>query len=183
MNIFFFTTDTKQCAQWHCNKHVVKMIVEYAQLMSTAHRILDGSPYRGKTNKNRNIQRWLLPDERENILYKASHVKHPSGLWVRKSNNNYNWLYSLFCELSQEYEYRYNRKHNTFLKLHNVLKTPPHNIPVGYFTQPPPAMPNEYKISTDSTLCYKSYYAGAKIDIARWSKRNIPEWFSELIAA
>lgn len=177
MNVFYFTNDTRQCAQWHLDKHVVKMIVEYAQLMSTAHRILDGKEYAGKTRLDRNIKRWLLPDGRENILYKASHVKHPSGLWVRQSNNNYNWLYSLFCELSYEYQYRYGRDHKTFLDLKEVLQSPPRNIEVGYFTPPPPAMPDQYKIDPDSRKCYMAYYNGAKRSFAKWTKREVPEWF------
>ena len=49
MNIFFLNTDPKVCAQEHLDKHVVKMIVEYAQLMSTAHRLLDGNQYFDKS--------------------------------------------------------------------------------------------------------------------------------------
>jgi hypothetical protein len=182
MNIFYFSNDPKICAQWHIDKHVVKMIVEYAQLMSTAHRILDGQQYQGKTRLDRNIQRWLLPDEREDKVYKASHVKHPSGLWLRQSNNNYNWLYCLFCELADEYQYRYGRVHKTYDELKGVLKTPPNNINTGYFTQPPPAMPDEYKVSADSKVCYKAYYNGAKRNFAKWTKREVPEWFNKEIA-
>lgn len=179
MNIFYFSSDPRQCAEWHVDKHVVKMIVEYAQLMSTAHRVLDGTEYAGKTRLDRNIKRWLLPDSRENTLYKASHIKHPSGIWLRQSNNNYNWLYCLFCELANEYQYRYGRVHKTYSELKDVLKTPPKNIEVGYKTQPTPAMPDEYKISTDSRECYKAYYRGAKRSFAKWTKRQVPVWFEK----
>jgi hypothetical protein len=181
MNIFYFSDDTGKCARWHLDRHVVKMVVEYAQLMSTAHRVLDGVEYAGKTRLDRNIKRWLLPDNRENTVYKASHINHPSGIWVRQSNNNYNWLYSLFCELANEYQYRYGRAHKTYNELKDVLKTPPNNIEVGYFTQPTPAMPDVYKISRDSRECYKAYYRGAKRGFAKWSKRQVPEWFEEEI--
>ena len=82
MNIFFLDEDMQKCAEYHCDKHVVKMIVEYAQLMSTAHRVIDGKEYEGRTRLNRRIKRWLHPNkELEQILYKASHIKHPSGIW------------------------------------------------------------------------------------------------------
>ena len=80
MNIFYLDKDPKTCAEMHCDKHVVKMIIEYAQLMSTAHRVLDGDPYVSQTLGGRRIQRWKHPIAKmEKTLYKASHVKHPSG--------------------------------------------------------------------------------------------------------
>ena len=42
MNIFYLSTNTDECARYHCDKHVVKMILETAQMLSTAHRVLDG---------------------------------------------------------------------------------------------------------------------------------------------
>jgi len=71
MNIFYLDHNPKTCAEQHCDKHVVKMIIEYAQLMSTAHRILDGKEYYDLTANNRKIKRWLLPDKREDVLMKA----------------------------------------------------------------------------------------------------------------
>ena len=77
MNIFYLHPNTTTCAQHHCDKHVVKMIIEYAQLMSTAHRVLDGDMYQDKTKNNRNIKRWRMIDSNlENTLYKASHINH-----------------------------------------------------------------------------------------------------------
>ena len=89
MNIFYLHEDPIQNAKWHIDKHIVKMPIEYAQLMSTAHRMLDGEMYLGKTSNNRKIKRWRLDDEREDVLYKASHVNHPSAVWVRQSVENY----------------------------------------------------------------------------------------------
>jgi hypothetical protein len=181
MNIFYFSSDPRQCAEWHIDKHVVKMVVEYAQLLSTAHRVLDGTVYQGKTRLDRNIKRWLLPDSRENTVYKASHINHPSGVWTRSSENNYNWLYCLFSELAGEYQYRYGRVHKTYDELKGVLKTPPNNIDTGYFIQPPPAMPGEYKVDQDSRKCYMAYYRGAKRGFAHWTKRDVPKWFEKEI--
>ena len=68
MNIFYLHEDPIQNAKWHIDKHIVKMPIEYAQLMSTAHRILDGTMYWGRTKNNRKIKRWYLHYERKNIL-------------------------------------------------------------------------------------------------------------------
>ena len=76
MNIFYLHNDPIECAKYHNNSHVIKMILEYGQLMSTAHRVLDGVEYYSTTKNNRRIKRWLLPDSRENIMWKASHVLH-----------------------------------------------------------------------------------------------------------
>ena len=101
MNIFYLSNDVNDCAKQHVDKHVVKMIIEYAQLMSTAHRVLDGHMYMDKTKNNRNIKRWRLHSNLESIVYKASHINHPSAIWVRESKEHYMWLYDLFVALGK----------------------------------------------------------------------------------
>lgn len=179
MNIFYLDNDPVKAAKMHCDKHVVKMIIEYAQLMSTAHRMIDGEMYLGKTANGRNIKRWRLPDEREDILYKASHINHPSSIWVRKSNNNYNWLYALFIALCDEYTYRYGKVHQTDATLRMALKMPPKGIPVGYLYPVPQAMPDDAKMR-DPLDAYRNYYIKYKRDFAKWTKRSVPEWFEQL---
>ena len=96
MNIFYLSAYPDQCAEMHCDKHVCKMIIEYAQIMSTAHRVLDGEEYYGRTKNGRRIKRWKMNSNLEDILYKASHVNHPSNQWVRASISNYTWLYEMW---------------------------------------------------------------------------------------
>lgn len=176
MNIFFLSSNPTDCAIQHIDKHVVKMILEYGQLMSTAHRVLDGTPYTDKTINNRNIQRWKLPDHRDEIMWKASHVKHPSGLWVRQSESHYTWLYALWNELLKEYTYRYEKIHSAE-RMKVVFLTPPNNIPkLGWVSDPTPAMPDEYK-TTSSIESYKNYYKGSKKSFASWKNRPTPIWF------
>jgi hypothetical protein len=177
MNIFYLHEEPKKAAELHNDKHVVKMILEYGQLMSTAHRVLDGVVYYGKTANGRKIRRWLLPDDREQVLWKASHILHPSGVWTRASNQNYNWLYSLWSNLLEEYTYRYG-KHHSAERMKNYFYSLPNNIPIGPFTQPTPAMPDQYKITGDSLRSYINYYVGAKQHLASWKKREKPEWFN-----
>jgi len=152
------------------------MTLEYGQLMSTAHRVLDGQPYYGKTKNNRNIQRWLLPDSREEIVWKASHFNHPSGIWVRQSADHYTWLYSLWLEMLTEYTHRYGKKHAAE-RMKPVLCVLPKNIPqVGWLSEPPPAMPDEYKVDT-VIQSYRNYYMGDKKSFASWKNRDAPSWF------
>ena len=125
----------------HVNSHSSKMCIEYAQLLSTAHRVIDGVEYYGKTANNRNIKRWKLLDERENELMLASHINHPSAIWCRQSKENYLWLYSLWKELLSEFTYRYGKVH-ACSRLLNTLSNAPNNISDLPFTEPTPAMPD-----------------------------------------
>lgn len=178
MNIFYLHHDPTECAKLHNDKHVVKMILEYGQLMSTAHRVLDGHSYYGKTAKGRNIKRWKLDDEREPILWKASHISHPSGIWTRSSIHNYLWLKDLWLELLKEYTHRYRKVHSAE-RMKKYFVFPPTNIPCHTpFTEPTPAMPNQYKIPGDSLQSYKNYYIYAKSHLASWKNREIPAWYS-----
>ena len=111
MNIFFIDPNPTQAAEWMVDKHVVKMILESAQLLSTAHRILDGVEYQGQSQSGRKARRWKLLDQRENVLYSATHINHPSAVWCRASVENYNWLVDHFYALMGEYTYRYNKQH------------------------------------------------------------------------
>ena len=181
MNIFYLDKHHKLAAEYHCDKHVVKMIIEYAQLLSTAHRVLDGNHYFGLTSNRRKIHRWLLNDHREQILYKASHVNHPSAIWVRESLDHYQWLWNLAMDLCQEYRHRYggenDKQHKTSLVIQN-LSFAPDNIPrIGLFSEPPQAMPEDAKIPGDSVTAYRNYYKMYKTRFARWTNREVPEWY------
>jgi len=102
LNIFFVDSDPVVAAQSLVDKHVVKMILESAQLLSTAHRLLDGEEFEGKTKTGRKAKRWKLHDARENVIYSATHINHPSAVWCRQSVENYNWLVDHFFALMLE---------------------------------------------------------------------------------
>lgn len=178
MNIFHLDNDPKVAAQMMCDKHVVKMIVEYAQLMSTAHRVLDGFEYYDKTKNGRKIKRWKLDGaSQERLLYKASHVNHPSNIWVRKNSKNYQWLYRHFVALCKEYTHRYGKVHATDEKLRHQLWWNPRNInqigPMDTFAQ---AMPDYCKMD-DPVEAYRNYYIKEKKYMAKWTNREVPNWF------
>ena len=179
MNIFYLHEKPKICAQYHVDKHCVKMIVESAQLLSIAHRILDGHEIVGHTQTGRKAKRWVLPDSRETILYHATHVNHPSAIWCRKNDKNYMWLAELMEELCIEYTYRYERVHKKQeIDLLCKLKKIPTNIPISQFTQPTPAMPDQYKILGNSLQSYHNYYNGEKQRMFNWKKRQVPEFIN-----
>jgi hypothetical protein len=155
MNIFYLDSVTTECAKMHVDKHCVKMILEYAQLLSTAHRVLDG-------------------ESACDSLYKATHVNHPSAVWVRQSDENYDWLFSLFVALLAEYTHRYGKQH-ACERLVDTLRHNPKHIPDGALTEPPCCMPDECKNS--STIeSYRNYYIQYKNHIFAWKNRTQPAW-------
>ena len=158
MNIFYLDHNTKTCSKYHNDKHCVKMILEYAQLLSSTHRIVDGEMCNQK-------------------VYKATHKNHPSAKWARLNRSNYRWLYQLFIDLSHEYTYRYGREHLSYIKLAAILKHCPQLLPDGEFTQPTPAMPDHCKVPGDSLASYRYYYQTEKGHMAKWTKRPTPEWY------
>lgn len=181
MNIFYLSRNPTECAQMHCDSHTVKMILEYSQLLSTAHRVLDHDRVvkeLSATGKS-TVKRYRLSDSRDNILYHVAHMNHPSNVWARTTNNNYTWLWCLLNELCGEYTYRYGKTHKVEASgLLEALKTPPKNIPVGYLTQPPQCMPEEYRQS-NAVEAYREFYVKDKSRFAKWAKnRPSPEWYN-----
>ena len=177
MNIFFIDRDPVLAARYHCDKHVPKMIVEYAQLMSTAHGLLDGEPYETKNKRGHKLTRWRFSDDREHKLYLAAHYKHPSNIWVRTSTQHYDWLYELFNALCAEFTLRYGNFHKTDLDLREYIKRKPDNLQDNGWSDPPLAMPDQYKLTTKSSVpSYRNFYATAKRRFATW-KTEKPHWY------
>lgn len=182
MNIFYIDEDPRQCAQWMVDRHVVKMILETAQLLSTAHRVLDGKEtiVEGWVDefgiKHRKKKLWVLGDNRDDLFYRATHINHPSAIWCRESVENYSWLVDHFFALSDEYTYRYSKRHATVIKMGYELQSPPHNLKKWDWTPMPCCMPDEYKTSDNPVINYRNYYRDAKKQFHNWKKRDKPEW-------
>lgn len=205
MNIFALDRDPFIAASYHCDKHVVKMIVEYAQLLSTAHRQLDGTPVTLEWH-NRNGS--LLSDRKKTLLvlegetpyieyehttvdgidvitgsasllhrlcYNSTHHNHPCAIWARQTDANYHWLAQLFEGVLREYTKRYQKIHATE-KLREFFLTPPKHIAHGQQTPFALAMPDEYKVD-DEILSYQNYYVGDKARFAKWTNTTVPKWF------
>ena len=128
------------------------MILETAQLLCGVH--------------------WVIGKE---APYKLSHKNHPCSIWVRSSLENYLWLCELGLELCSEYTYRYQKKHKSQMVIEWCVSNKPH-IPDTPFTEPPQAMPNDYKVS-DVIQSYRNYYKGTKRDFCVWKNRESPNWF------
>lgn len=153
MNIFYLSKNQEECARWHCDKHVVKMILETAQMLCTAH--------------------WENGGE---APYKSTHKNHPSTKWARSNQTNYKWLAKLGKELCKEYTHRYGKIHKTEQHIDWLIENIP-NIPKGAFTEPTIAMAEEYRRSDLNTIDnYKYYYQQAKSGFLNYKYRNTPEW-------
>ena len=157
MNIFYLDPHPAVAARQCCDKHVVKMILESAQLLCTAHRVCDGDNYCNDYN-----------------LYKKTHENHPSAIWVRKSTDNYQWLHELFFFLLIEYYARYGKIHKC-TELYDALIKVPDNIGSEKFTKLPQCMPEEYK-TDDYVQSYRNYYVGDKKRFAKYTNRTTPEF-------
>lgn len=158
------------------DKHVVKMILESAQLLSTTHRVLDGNEYIDASS-GRKIKRWRIDDERDRIIYSATHINHPSAVWTRTSVENYNWLVDHFYALLQEYTYRYSKTHKCS-EIAYTLQSPPLNLKDWDATPMLCAMDQKYIISEDPVENYRNYYREGKQHLHKWTKREMPEWMS-----
>lgn len=181
MNIFILSKDPVKAAQLQCDKHVVKMIVESAQMLSTAHRMLDGVETRRRSKSGKTMSKyWELSDDRENVLYKAVHMSHPCTIWSMESCENYNWHYEHFVALCDEYKYRYGKVHSTDTLLRDVLIELPENIPMMEQTQFPLAMKDypECIALGDPVKAYRAFYQTKQSRFRMaWTNRSIPNWF------
>ena len=140
----------------HVDKHVVKMVLEYSQMLCTAHRLLDGS--------------------QESILYRATHTNHPCARWTREFSGNYEWLHSLLVELLTEYTHRYDRVHKVRSSgLESWLYQLPANITAGPMTSPALAMPDEFK-RPSAIESYRFLYAVGKRHLHSWTRREVPDF-------
>lgn len=187
MNIFFLHETPELSAKYLVDKHVVKMPLESAQMLSTAHRLLDGTLKVVEVEKNGKVRKkkqYTMPGEtvaNPNPLYKVAHPRHPSTVWTMESVENYQWHFELFCYMLKEYSRRYGKVHSSS-RLLPLLASAPQNIPKIGSTPPIPAMPDHYKIEGDHVQSYRSFYAGEKWRFAKWKNKdsdNIPEWFFE----
>lgn len=183
INIFFLDDNPLEAARLQCDKHVVKMIVESAQMLSTAHRMLDGQETKRPSKSGKRMSKyWVLDDDREDVLYKAVHMHHPSTKWTMENEQNYTWHQIHFQALCSEYTYRYDKVHSTETKLGDMLTRLPTNIPSGSLTPIPLAMKSnpECMFEDDPVKSYRLFYQTKQERFKMaWTKRDVPLWFNE----
>ena len=153
MNIFYLHKDPVVAAQMSCDKHVVKMILESAQMLCT-----------------------VLWTNGQSAPYKPVHAKHPCTLWAGASLENWLWLKELSIYLNEEFCWRYNRSvSHKSVEVVNELSPP--IIESKGLQQHPQCMPNEYRVTDDPITAYRNYYVGEK-HFAKWTKREVPDWWT-----
>lgn len=154
MNRFVLHPEPDHAARMHCDKHVLKMIIEEAQMLSTVHRVhgYDGD-----------------------VLYRATHKNHPCTKWAGESTANYGWAYRLFINLLAEYRHRYGKTHGSS-RLVVPLALPPSGVPAGRMTAVPQAMPDHLR-GPDPVSAYRRFYVTEKARFATWRNRPSPEWW------
>lgn len=187
MNVFFIDRDPRVAARGLVDSHVNKMITESAQLLSTAHRVLDGverivlRPRKNDPDKLYRVHVWKLSDGRDNILYQSTHINHPSAKWVRQSTQHYIWLLQHLDEMFKEYTRRWGRYREAQTTILPVLNILPNNLNDTGFSDPPCAMPVEYITSNDAVVNYRNYYRLGKQNIHKWKLGDPPNWINGVI--
>ena len=158
MNIFHLHEEPKICAEYHCDKHVVKMILETAQMLSTAYRKNCGD------------------DDR---LYKTAYPKHPMTIWVGESVENFEYALQLGKELCKQYTKRYNKIHKSSYVINSfnngLLQNVEDRFPCHYFKPPPQCMPDKYK-DRNYIKAYRQYYIGEKKRFAKYTGVDTPKF-------
>jgi|TARA_R110002020_G_scaffold423564_1_gene632646 hypothetical protein len=150
MNIFYLDKDPAKAASYFYDKHKVKMILESAQMLCTAHHHYGNG---------------------DNVPYKKAHYNHPSTIWCRQNSSQYMWLYNHMIALGKEYTKRYNKTHLTIIKCKDVLKQLPPAIPDSTFTEPPQCMPDHHKVPDCSITAYWNYYEQDKYTVANKNEK------------
>jgi hypothetical protein len=190
MNIFVLHKNQRKAARWHCDKHVVKMILETTQLLYTAHWIhyypslleYKSAVALSKYQKTLSIPEYMKSapecNKSGDIGYRPCHITHPCAIWTRKTICNYYWLIKLGLELCREFTFRYNKVHKCYNHLIWLQWHYPPNIPHKNLTTFAIAMGNEYKISDDPIICYKHFYNTSKKErgLLTYTGRHIPHW-------
>ncbi len=157
MNIFILDRNIEKCARYHADQHVVKMILEGAQILCT-----------------------VLNETGATTPYRSTHVNHPCVLWAGESRSNWAWLRKLTLFLNEEYQYRYgtSRDHRSAALARNL---PLPSIPDRGLTEFFQAMPGRYRIAGNPVQAYRNYYVGEKSRFARWTRRRAPRWYREAL--
>lgn len=184
MNIFILDIDHQKCAEYHCDKHICKMILESNQILGSIAYTARG------INKKTEItpefiqdtfQGFPRKDKLNNILpYGIGFKNHPCTRWAASSRHNYSWLVLLNLELCKEYTKRYKRIHSG----EAIAKWYSDNRPVlpilgqTDFVQ---AMPEDCKVPGDAPAAYRKYYVKHKARFAKWAHSSIPEWFTTML--
>ena len=183
--MFVLDEQPMKAAEYHCNKHVVKMILEAGQMLCAAHW-MSWLEHLGKSRKDfrlmRDVKQFLkdnVPKEKQ-PAWGITHVNHPCTIWTRQSLENYNWHLELMACLLWEYTRRYNKTHKSAELYQWLLHNTPLHFPQQGRTPFPICMKDEYKVGDDPIQSYRKYYIKDKVRFAKWEPRaETPDWFKQ----
>lgn len=190
MNIFILDNDLVKSVEYHVDSHVVKMPLEAAQLACTAFwvdQILGFKPRaltKEEQQKLKNAVDFCRKDDNKIILngvklYKPTHINHPCAIWTRSRFDNYQYVRHYGLQLGKEKLFRWpeNKPHASCTILEYLPDLHDNKVLRSSFAL---AMPDDYKEQAiDAVDAYRTYYVCAKRHLARWTNRNIPEWWIE----
>lgn len=162
MNLFYLDHDIDKIAEYHADKHVIKMPVECAQMLST------------------NLRERLGID----CGYKSVFINHPCTRWAAENQKNFIWLWRLGMALCDEYKYRYGKTHATKVVLEDIAMhfgEVAATLPNAPFTEPPKCVSPEFK-HLDTVEAYREYYRKVKTRLHKWTNRNEPPWIKEHVS-
>jgi hypothetical protein len=173
MNIFALSESPVESAIWQHDKHVVKMVLETAQMLSTAVWLTDEW-----------CSKWKNPID---TLYKPAYMNHPCTKWARETLGNFQWLCLHGRALAQEYKHRFKADHKSYTA---IIKPLLYSCAYDRFngsremTPFAVAMPPKYKVPGDSVQSYRNYYVAEKLaNSPKWTNRcriaDLPGWLSE----
>ena len=159
MNIYILDKNIKRCAEYHCDQHVHKMLIDNVQMLCTA----------------LNNRGYPTP-------FQSVHPRHECVKWVEESYDNFVWLEGLTMALNNEYKFRFrtNKDHQVIAALNQIRSFKYESLGLTDFVQ---SMPWEYRVPDDPVAAYRSFYTGEKLQFARWTRRQKPAWIEEHLYA
>lgn len=159
LNIFILDKDHDRNARMHCDQHVIKMILESAQILCT-----------------------VLHNREVNAPYRATHSNHPCVLWAGQSYDNYQWLIALARALHKEYQFRFG-SHRSHASMRVIDFADDYSFESHGLTPFVQCMPAPYRFQGNPVRAYRTYYRKEKLSFARWTKRGIPKCFQSFASA
>lgn len=181
MNLFYLDEDLDKCAEYHIDKHVGKMQLEAAQLMTST---LWVDKYLGFIpRKLTSEELGIINDAKRNepsindrvfTRYLPTHINHPCAIWARSSLEHHYWIINYINALNEETMWRGNKSHASCAEANRMPE--PGQLPNKGWYKPALAMPDQYKFD-DPVEAYRSYYIQEKADMASWKRRGAPYWW------
>jgi hypothetical protein len=162
VNIFFLDDDPARAAEYSCDSHACKMVLESAQIMSTVHWIADCSTAEALYGRC--------------TVYAPTHPSHPSVRWAARSLSNWRWLREHCLALSAERLWRfpgYNHHNSTAV----AYRMPEPAIADLGLTEFAVGFKSELEYPGDVVQAYRRYYALEKRHLASWTRRGAPAWW------